>query len=168
MKLSGISSNCSRAILLVLISVLLLPCALAGDANWSVEQLMKGLSEVRHAKLEFTETKQSIFVITDITTRGNMEYRAPDYIEKNTISPFKERVVISGDSMEIKKEIDTGKMDELEQTQRYSVQSHPLLKATIESIRALLAGNFVMLTENYTMIFEGDRVAWNFSLFPKF
>ena len=141
--------------------------AAAAEASWSVEQLMRELSEVKHAKLEFTETKQSIFVITDITTEGNMEYRAPDYIEKNTLTPFKERVVISGDSMEIKKEIDTGKMKELEQTQTYSVQSHPLLKAAIESIRALLAGNFTLLEENYIMILEGDRGSWNMSLAPK-
>ena len=155
-----------RALALFLV-VMAWPFASLAGEEWTVEELMKGLSEVTHAQLEFRETRQSVFVITDITTEGNMEYRAPDYIEKNTLSPFKEKVVISGDRMEVNKEIDTGKMDEMEATQKYSVQSHPLLKAAVESIRALLAGNFIMLTDNYTMILDGERSAWNLSLAPR-
>jgi outer membrane lipoprotein-sorting protein len=139
--------------------------SLAQD-EWGIEDLMGELSRVKHAKLEFRETKKSIFLITNTTIEGNMEYRAPDYIEKNTLSPFLENLVIDGDTMVIEKIPTTGKVDDAVRTQTYSVESHPMLKAAVESIRAMLAGNYTTLTESYQIVLTGSRSAWELSLVP--
>lgn len=135
--------------------------------DWTIESLMVELSQVKHAKLEFLETKKSIFLITDTTIQGDMEYRAPDYIEKNTLSPFLEKVIIDGDTMSIEKTPTTGKQENLVLAQTYSVESHPVLKAAVESIRAMLAGNYDALKESYIIELSGPRTAWELSLAPK-
>ena len=139
--------------------------SLAQD-EWGIEDLMGDLSRVKHAKLKFRETKKSIFLIINTTIEGNMEYRAPDYIEKNTLSPFLEKLVIDGDTMIIEKFPTTGKVDDAVRTQTYSVESHPMLKVAVESIRAMLAGNYTTLTENYQIVLTGPRSAWELSLVP--
>ncbi len=139
----------------------------ADEAGWTVEKLMQEFSRVNYARLDFVETKQSIFLIIDTVVKGSMEYRAPDYIEKNTVSPLVEQVVIDGDSMVIRRTVAAGKSDTMVLTRSYSIQSHPLLKATIENIRAILAGNAAMLAKNYILHLQGVRQAWQLSLVPK-
>ena len=145
----------------------LLADELTDDIEWSVEALMRELSGVSHAKLDFIETKKSIFLITDTTLEGVMEYQAPDYIEKFTMSPFLERVIIDGDTMLIEKTLSGGKQDEVVIPQTYSVESHPVLKAAVESIRAMLAGDFDILTAGYITTITGTRDSWELILEPK-
>ena len=140
---------------------------IADDSEWNVEVLMRELSRVTHAKLDFIETKKSIFLITDTTLEGVMEYRAPDYIEKFTMSPFQEKVVIDGDSMLIEKTLSAGKQENMVIPQTYSVESHPVLKVAVESIRAMLAGDFEILTAGYIATLIGTRDNWELNLEPK-
>jgi len=140
---------------------------LADDNEWNVGALMRELAGVTHAKLDFIETKKSIFLITDTTLEGFMEYRAPDYIEKHTVSPFQEKVIIDGDSMLIEKTLSAGKQEEVVIPQTYSVDSHPVLKVAVESIRAMLAGDFEILTAGYITTLIGTRDNWELNLEPK-
>jgi hypothetical protein len=141
--------------------------AWTNEELWEIELLMQLLSEVDHAKLDFIETKQSILLVTDVTLEGKLDYRSPGFIEKVTISPFYERVTVDGDSMIIEKSVKVGKDDNIQQIQEYSVESHPLLKAAVESIQAMLAGDFTMLTENYILHLDGERESWQLNLVPK-
>ena len=128
---------------------------------------MGELAEVTHARLEFAETKKSIFLIVDTTIEGEMEYRAPDYIVKETLTPFNEKVVIDGEYMSIEKTPSSGKSETQIGVQNYSVDSHPLLKAAVESMRAMLAGNYAMIKDNYDIDFQGERESWSLSLVPR-
>ena len=140
---------------------------IASDDDWNAETLMKELSQITHVKLDFAETRSSAFLFIDLVVEGNMEYRAPDYLLKNTVEPVTERVLISGDEMLVEQVLKEGKGEETTLVRRYSVQSHVLLQATVESIRALLAGNFGMLVENFEMDLSGARDHWQLSLVPR-
>lgn len=139
----------------------------SASMQWGMENLMAALSKVNSAALEFKETKRSIFLITNITTRGTMQYRAPGYLHKYTDSPFIERVTIDGDSMLLQRELKTGKSPRLVRSQEFSVQSHPLLRTAVESIQAILAGNQEALMDRYVMDMTGSREDWALSLVPK-
>ena len=141
------------------------PALAAGE--WNVEALMEALSEVESAELDFSETRKSILLITDLTTRGTMAYQSPDFIEKVTLSPFLETVTIDGDTMTLKKENDGGKQEGVVRSQAVSVQSHPLLKAAVESIRSMLAGDYETLRESYDVEMTGPRESWELTLVPK-
>lgn len=153
----------------ILLTLVVLTIANPGiaDEEWNVSKLMKQLSGVVHAKLVFKETRHSIFIITDLIAEGNIEYRAPDYIEKNTLTPIIERVVVDGDSMTIEKTSRAGKAGDKVQIQKYSVQSHPVLKTAVESIWAMLAGDIEQLKEIYEIRLDGSRADWRLDLTPK-
>ena len=142
------------------------PCIASND-DWNVEILMEELSQVTHVQLDFVETRASAFLFIDLVVEGNMEYRAPGYLLKNTVKPVKETVLISGDEMTVKQVIEEGKGEEDTLVRRYSVQSHVLLQATVESIKALLSGDFGRLLENFEMDLSGERGDWQLNLIPK-
>jgi len=166
MMVQFLRNTCLGAVIAVVTSVMATGL-IADDSEWNVEVLMRELSRVTHAKLDFIETKKSIFLITDTTLEGVMEYRAPDYIEKFTMSPFQEKVVIDGDSMLIEKTLSAGKQENMVIPQTYSVESHPVLKVAVESIRAMLAGDFEILTAGYIATLIGSRDNWELNLEPK-
>ena len=141
--------------------------AVANEDSWTLKQLMGQLSEVRYARLSFIETKQAMFLTSDLVIEGNMEYRAPGYLEKVTVSPVNEKVVVDGDSMTVEKMTITGKHAGTLQKQYYSIQSHPALQAAVGGIRAVLAGNYETLDQNYLVEINGKREDWTLKLVPK-
>ena len=141
--------------------------AIAVENSWTTKQLLHQLSEVSFAKISFVETKHSMFLTTDLVIEGNIEYRSPDYLEKNTLSPTPEKIVIDGDSMIVEKITEGGKNNTILRKNRYSIRSHPSLKATVGGILPVLAGNYGMLNENYEMVIDGLREGWTLKLVPK-
>lgn len=137
------------------------------DNTLTVHQLMQQLSQVIYARLNFVETRQSIFLSSEMLIEGQIEYKAPDYMVKNTLSPTVEKVVVDGDSIVIQKPSKIGRIDAPPQTKRYSVRSHPLLQAAVGGIRSVLAGNYELLSENYLINMDGLRQNWVLELVPR-
>ena len=127
---------------------------------------MHQFSRTVHAKLVFRETRNSAFIVTDLVTEGNIEYRRPDYIEKNTVSPIVEKIVIDGDSMSIEKVVHSRKGDDKVQIQKYSVQSHPVLATAVASLRAMLGGDVVRIRKDFEIKLDGSRADWQLNLTP--
>ena len=157
----------SVRILLIFVFSTALSAAIADSDEWDVSRLMHQFSRVVHAKLVFKETRRSAFVMTDLVTEGHIEYRQPDYIEKNTVSPIVEKVVIDGDSMSIEKKGQVGKRDDMVHIQKYRVKSHPVLTITVESLRAILVGDIDRLNEGFEIKLDGSRTDWKLDLTPK-
>lgn len=137
------------------------------SAEWTVRELMSRLANVERASIDFIETKRSILLFIDTVSSGEILYRAPDYIEKRTLSPFTERVVIDGDSMVIDKTLTSGHDQEKTViSQVYSVDSHPVLKASIESFRNMISGNYEALHDGFLLNLSGPMSNWNLKLVP--
>ena len=147
--------------------LLLMPVANAAGNSWTVNRLMRELSQVSYARLNFVETRQSMFLATDMVIEGNIQYRAPDHIEKVTVSPMPEKIVVDGDTMLVEKLGDGRNHDAVMETKHYSIESHPMLKATVGSIRYILAGNSEMLGEYYEMSISGQCENWTLELTPR-
>lgn len=147
--------------------MLLIPVANAAGNSWTVKRLMWELSQVSYARLNFVETRQSMFLSTDMVIEGNIQYRAPDHIEKVTVSPMSEKIVVDGDTMLVEKLGVARDHDAVVVTKHYSIESHPVLKATVGSIRYILAGNSEMLGEYYEMSISGQCENWTLELTPR-
>ena len=139
----------------------------ADSENWDIKFLMKRLSEVKTAKLEFAETKRSILLFTDTTLKGEIEYRAPHYIEKITLFPFHERVIIDENSMVIEQFPSMGRQQEIILKHIYEVESYPALKAAVDGVRYMLSGNYAELIKNYEFNLSGNSADWEILLTPK-
>ena len=148
-------------------SMLLMPVANAAGNSWTVKRLMWELSQVSYARLNFVETRQSMFLATDMVIEGNIEYRAPDHIEKVTVSPMSEKILVDGDTMLVEKTTYSKDHYAVVKTKHYSIESHPVLKATVGSIRYILAGNSEMLGEYYEMSISGQCENWTLELIPR-
>ncbi len=140
--------------------------AVADGEEWDISRLMHQFSKTVHAKLVFRETRNSAFLVTDLVTEGNIEYRRPDYIEKNTVSPIVEKIVIDGNYLSIEKAAHSKKGDDVVQVRKYPVQSHPVLATAVASFRAILGGDLVRIQEDFEIELDGSSANWQLHLTP--
>ena len=134
---------------------------LANDQlEWNLTELLRQLAEIKEASIEFVEKRESLFLVDELELSGSIVYRAPDYMERNTISPIIETVIIDGDLITIKKGKNSGKKEGMVETQKYTIETNSLMHTAVGSIRAMLAGNLQQLGESYQIEMTGDEANW--------
>lgn len=146
---------------------LALSASALAEEQWNAETLMHEFSRIDEATLEFTEIKKSIFLIIDTELKGTMVYRAPDFFEKVTETPYYERLVLDGDTMTLEKTSNIGQSENQVIKQVYSVNSHDVLNSVVEGFQSMMSGKYDELSAKYTFTFSGTRDDWQFRLEPK-
>jgi hypothetical protein len=144
---------------------LALLCALAMPARaeaepWGLAQLMQRFHAVPAARAHFVERRYLALLSEPLKTSGTLAYTAPDKLERVTLTPRRERLVVDGDRLTI----DQGPEG---QTRTLALSAQPELAAVIESIRGTLAGDPAALERFYTVSLSGDERAWSLRLEPK-
>ncbi len=141
------------------VAVLLLALAAAGAraADWSVDQLMQSLAQIRAERATFTEKKFIAILDRPVESSGELLYRAPDRLEKRTLKPRPESMVLDQNLLQIER----GR-----QKLSLPLQEHPELAAFIDSIRGTLAGDRKSLERNYRLSMEGGAQQWTLQLVP--
>jgi len=132
----------------------------AAQTAWSLPQLMAGLAQVRSASGQFTERKTMRMLTQPLMASGRLAYAAPGHIEKVTVSPIPERLVMDGDRVTIV----SGPNNE---THAFSVADFPQIGGLVEGIRATLAGDLPTLERLYTTRLTGTPAAWDLQLVPR-
>ena len=129
----------------------------AGSAAFGVDQLMSTLAQRKSGRVRFTETKYLAMLAKPVQSSGELLFTAPDHLEKRTVSPKAENMVLDGDMLTVERD---GK--------RYTMplQNYPELAAFIESIRGTLAGNRHTLERYYKLGLEGRASRWTLTLTP--
>ena len=135
----------------------------AAQNAWTTEVLMETLAKVTEARLTFVEYRTSSFLVDKIKLTGHLTYVAPDFILKSVESPFVENIEIDGDTISIEKISNRGESS----IQRYSLTASEVLNTTVEGIRATLAGNLDILSDNYNINLSGEMSDWIVLLVPK-
>ena len=107
--------------------------AAAEQGAWSMAQLMQSLSQVKAASSRFVERKTLHMLSEPLIASGTLRYVAPDEVEKLTLSPERERLVVKGDSL-------TFEGGSGGQSRIMSLAANPEIAAIVEGIRATLAG----------------------------
>lgn len=133
--------------------------AMAQVPSWGLPDLMQTLAKQKSAKAMFTEKKFIAFVDQPLESSGELSYTAPDRLEKHTLQPKPESLVLNDDRLIIDR---PGKRRLV-----ISTQSRPEAAAFIESIRGTLAGDLNALQKYYTVDLEGNASAWKLTLVPK-
>lgn len=144
----------------VLLSACLLASAFAWPchaADWDIDQLMHGLAQTRSGQARFVEKKNIAMLDKPVESSGDLLYVAPDRLEKRTLKPKPETMVVEGDQLEIER----GR-----QKIKLQLQAYPELAAFIDSIRGTLAGDRKALERNYQLSLEGSAQAWTLKLVP--
>jgi len=120
---------------------------------------MQALARQKSAKATFTEKKYLAVVDQPLESAGELSYTAPDRLEKRTLTPKLESLVLDGDRLIIER---AGKRRLI-----ISTESRPDAAAFVESVRGTLAGDLNALKTYYTVDFSGGAAAWKLTLVPK-
>ena len=100
--------------------------SLSHAADWGIDQLMHALAQTRAGHARFVETKSIAMLDQPVESSGELFYSAPDQLEKRTIKPKPETMLVKGDNLVIER----GR-----QKYRLQLQDYPELAAFIDSIR---------------------------------
>lgn len=153
---SGDSRSARRArTLLSLLLLLVAPDA----AAWGVEQLMQDLGKVRSASARFVERKHLAILTAPLESSGTLTYVAPDRLEKHTLAPRAESMVLERGQL-------TLESAEPKRRRTLRLDDYPVIGVFVESIRSTLAGDLALLRRLYEVALEGDERKWRLVLKP--
>ena len=139
-----------------LLTALVLP-AYAAEPAWGLPELMIDLGRVKQAKGTFVEKKYLKLLNAPLESSGQLIYTAPYRLEKLTLSPKPESMVVDQDTLTVEMR---GRKRSLQ------IQDYPVLWAFVESIRGTLKGDLSALQQFYQVKLEGSRQAWQLQLQP--
>lgn len=132
--------------------------ASAQASAWGLPDLMQMLARIKSSKATFTEKKYLAVMDQPLESSGEMSYTAPDRLEKRTLLPKLESMVLDGDRMIIER---AGKRRLI-----ISVDSRPEAAAFVESVRGTLAGDLNALKTYYKLDLSGNAAGWKLVLVP--
>ncbi len=139
------------------------PGALAADANepepWDVRRLMSELGQVKSARARFVERKHLAILNAPLEATGTLLYTAPGRLEKHTLTPRQESLVLEGDRLTLENK-------ERKQRRTFALQDQPVIWAFVESIRSTLAGDLATLSRFYQVSLDGGAGDWRLTLKP--
>ncbi|MBY4804055.1 outer membrane lipoprotein carrier protein LolA [Burkholderia cepacia] len=133
--------------------------ARAADAApaWTLDRLMSTLAQHKSGRATFTETKYLSIATQPVESSGELVFVAPDHLEKHTLTPKPEHLVVDGDMLTVERN-----------SRKYTLAlaRYPELGAFIDSIRATLAGNRFALEQVYKVALAGRGDDWTLTLTP--
>lgn len=131
--------------------------AQANPAHWDLPALMRLLAQHPSGKVQFTETKSLAVLDKPVISKGELIYRAPDRLEKHTLKPKPESMVIEGNTLTVERD---GKQRQLRLPQ------YPEILAFVEALRGTLIGNQALLEQHYSVALSGTERDWRLTLKP--
>ncbi|AKM43424.1 outer membrane lipoprotein carrier protein LolA [Burkholderia contaminans] len=133
--------------------------ALAADTApaWNLDRLMSTLAQHKSGRATFTETKYLSIATQPVESSGELVFVAPDHLEKHTLSPKPEHLVVDGDMLTVERN---------NRKFTLALARYPELGAFIDSIRATLAGNRFALEQVYKVALAGRGDDWTLTLTP--
>jgi outer membrane lipoprotein carrier protein LolA len=147
-----------RAVLLA--AVLVYGAAPAADSStWDVARLMQELAKVKTSKGRFVERRYVGILTAPLESSGTLLYVAPDRLEKRTLSPRAESVLLEGDQL-------TLESGQPKRSRSIRLEDYPAVGVFVASIRSTLAGDQAALKRLFEIALEGDERRWRMALRP--
>jgi outer membrane lipoprotein-sorting protein len=132
------------------------PCARAADSD--LDQVMGALAQRKHGHVTFVEKKYIALLDRPVESSGELLYDAPDRLEKKTLQPKPESLVLEGGRVSAQRGRRLYVLD---------LKQYPQVVPFIESIRATLAGDRASLEQVFKVDFTGSFEHWTLGLVPR-
>jgi len=127
-------------------------------ADWTIARLMEALAANKASRATFNETRFLSLLDRPLESSGELRFTPPGRLEKRTLAPGAETLVVDGDSVTVER---LGKLYSL------SLRDHPEVAVFVDSIRGTLAGDRKSLERAYTLSLEGREPRWRLVLRPR-
>jgi outer membrane lipoprotein-sorting protein len=143
------------------------PLALLLAATWlaatpahafDVADVMALRQPVAAGTATFRESRHIATLAAPMERSGRLAYRRPDHLEMNVELPRKEQVVVDGATLRLRN---------AKGERTLALDSAPALRASIESLRATLAGDGATLARFFDVRAAGSAAAWTLELVPR-
>jgi hypothetical protein len=128
-------------------------------AGWDIKRLMQELGQVKIAKGRFVERRYLAILTAPLESSGTLTYVAPDRLEKHTLAPRSESLVLERGQL-------TLESSEPKRRRTIRLEDYPVIGVFVESIRSTLAGDLALLNHLYEVALEGDERKWRMVLKP--
>jgi hypothetical protein len=122
-----------------------------------LDQVMHLLAMRQHGQVEFVEQQFVAILNHPVESSGILSYDAPDRLEKRTLKPHEESLVLAGGVLTVERGRSRRVLD---------LHSYPQALPFVESIRATLAGDRAALERVFRLDFTGDLAHWSLALVP--
>ncbi|WP_306605245.1 LolA-related protein [Azonexus sp.] len=141
-----------------LFTLLIMLLAAPAFAAIDLGQLMDSLARHPGGTARFVEKKFLAVLDKPLVATGEMTYTAPDRLEKRTLTPKLETLILNKDLLTLERE-----------KQKFSINlaSQPEALAFVDSIRGTLAGNRAALEKNYALHLAGTEDKWVLTMLPR-
>lgn len=141
----------------LLLALLCASAALSAHASFGIDQLMAELAQFRGGRARFVETRHVALLDAPVVSRGELRFTPPDRLEKDTLEPRPERLVLEKNVLTI---------EQGGRSMTWHVGGRPEAMAFIESVRSTLSGNRVLLQKYYQLEVTGSAGDWTLLLLP--
>ncbi|HEY2782886.1 MAG TPA: LolA-related protein [Steroidobacteraceae bacterium] len=133
------------------------PAHAAPAAFSDLDEVMGLLAMRRHGRVEFIEQHFLSVLKRPIESSGELRYDAPDQLEKRTLKPHAETLLLSGSTLTVERAHSRRVMD---------LHAYPQVLPFVESIRGTLAGDRAALERVFHLDFAGTVARWSLTLVP--
>ena len=120
---------------------------------------MQSLAQVQSSRAKFTERKYLSVLIAPLDSSGTLLFKAPGHLEKHTLKPKAESLVLDEGVLTI-----DNRARNIKRT--LVLQEYPAVWAFVESIRSTLAGDLPTLQRFYKVRLKGNANKWVLVLTP--
>lgn len=141
----------------LLTGFMLLGFTALSHAAFNLDQLMTELARNPGGRATFVEKRHLALLDKPVIATGEMRYTPPDRLEKRTLTPQVETMVLEKDTLSVER-------DRRRMTIRLSAR--PEVAAFVDSIRSTLAGDRAALERSYRLALTGTLDAWVLTLVP--
>lgn len=129
----------------------------APAANPGLDGLMSLLAKRKHGEVTFIEKDYLGVLDRPLTSSGVLVYDAPDRLEKKTLHPREETIVLDHGVMTVQRGRRTYHLD---------LSSYPQVAPYVDAVRATMAGDRAALERVFEVNFEGTLQHWDLTLVP--
>jgi Outer membrane lipoprotein carrier protein LolA-like len=121
------------------------------------DELLQLLAARRHGHVTFTEVQELAMLDRPLQSSGELLYDAPDRLEKRTLKPRAQTLVLEHGVLTARRGHRTYVME---------LRDYPQVVPFVESIRATLAGDRAALERFFRVQFDGTLAHWTLLLVP--
>jgi Outer membrane lipoprotein carrier protein LolA-like len=140
-----------------LAGALLALASLSAAAPWSVNDLMTALAARGNADATFTESRYVPALDAPVQSSGTLRFVAPDRLEKQTLQPRAESLLLTGDQLTLQQG---------QRTRSLALTDLPDSGLAINSLRGTMAGDLAALRRGWNVTLFGEQRIWTLSLTP--
>ena len=153
----GRAIGASLALLFVLLLAPWWPGASAA-AGFDLAALSALLARSQQGEATFTETKRIEMLDRTLESSGRLSFRAPDTFVRETLSPRRERLAVSGNTLT---------MSLGDRSRTMQLDASPEASVIVEAVRGTLLGNRELLERLFDTTVAGSAEKWSLDLVPR-